>query len=442
MPRRGVRQGQDSGSTGIDIAVASEADVRHDLGVFPYPVESDAYDAIFCRNVIEHVPNVVKLMEEIHRAGRPGAEVFITTPHFSSVYSYQDPTHVRHLSWESLDYFTTNTRHSNFYTDRRFEMVSREMDFGKSFPFSTVARALFALSPRRYEKHFAFMFPANSLFFRLRVVEVGARVSSRSRTWLAIYARAFAHMATGGASGDAAAAHPPAAPLAARRHDPAGRRHREVAPPPSGSADRARDAARVRAALLAPPLGRRGGGLERARPREPRRRSGAWGLFDLALVNGDARYGWLARAMGARRVVAFAGDRPAYKSWAATDLLPMPGEPMSWSDLVATLVPGPPPPPYERGQWEAPDCRPYDRPDRPLRRPARGRELDAQDVDAGALGSVAAALEARGLACCWSAGPGEEALVAAIPATPANARTRGSSISRNSGTSSRARASW
>ena len=61
------------GSTGIDIAVASEADIRHDLGIFPYPVESDAYDAIFCRNVIEHVPNVVKLMEEIHRAGRPGA---------------------------------------------------------------------------------------------------------------------------------------------------------------------------------------------------------------------------------------------------------------------------------------------------------------------------------------------------------------------------------
>ena len=159
------------GSTGIDIAVASEADIRHDLGVFPYPVESDAYDAIFCRNVIEHVPNVVKLMEEIHRAGRPGAEVFITTPHFSSVYSYQDPTHVRHLSYESLDYFTTDTRHSNFYTDRRFEMVEREMDFGKSFPFSSIARALFALSPRRYEKHFAFMFPANSLYFRLRVVK-------------------------------------------------------------------------------------------------------------------------------------------------------------------------------------------------------------------------------------------------------------------------------
>lgn len=159
------------GSTGIDIAVASEADIRHDLGVFPYPVASSSYDAIFCRNVIEHVPDVVKLMEEIHRAGRPGADVFVTTPHFSSVYSYQDPTHVRHLSYESLDYFTTDTRHSNFYSACRFEMVAREIDFGKSFPLSAVAHGLFALSARKYEKHFAFIFPANSLYFHLRVVK-------------------------------------------------------------------------------------------------------------------------------------------------------------------------------------------------------------------------------------------------------------------------------
>ena len=31
------------------------------------------------------------------------------------------------------------------------------------------ARGLFALSPHKYEKHFCFMFPANSLWFHLRV---------------------------------------------------------------------------------------------------------------------------------------------------------------------------------------------------------------------------------------------------------------------------------
>ena len=117
--------------------------------------------------------------------------MFITTPHFSSAYSYQDPTHIRHLSYELLYYFTTDTRHSNFYTDRRFEMVEREMDFGKSFPFDRREGAL-RPSPRRYEKHFAFMFPAQQPLLPPPGGEVGARpMSLRSRTWLAIYARAL-----------------------------------------------------------------------------------------------------------------------------------------------------------------------------------------------------------------------------------------------------------
>ena len=37
--------------------------------------------------------------------------------------------------------------------------------------------------------------------------------------------------------------------------------------------------------------------------------------YDLALVPGDNRYSWLAAALDAQWVVAFAGDRPAVKSW-------------------------------------------------------------------------------------------------------------------------------
>jgi len=159
------------GSDGIDYAVNSVADVMHDLDDFPYPIPDDTYEVILCRNVIEHVPDVVGLMEEIHRVGKNGADVIITTPHFSSLYSYQDPTHVRHLAYDSMEYFIENTKHSNFYSDKRFRMVNREMDFGKSFPFSLIARGLFALSHHKYEKHFAFMFPANSISFHLQVTK-------------------------------------------------------------------------------------------------------------------------------------------------------------------------------------------------------------------------------------------------------------------------------
>lgn len=159
------------GATGIDCAAAGDHDVAHNLERFPYPVDDDAFDVILLANVIEHVRNVVGLMEEIHRVGSGGADVIISTPHFSSLYSYQDPTHVRHMALDSMDYFTENTKHSNFYSGVRFRMVEKRLDFGRSFPLSYIARALCRLSSRKYEKHFAFIFPANQLHFHMQVVK-------------------------------------------------------------------------------------------------------------------------------------------------------------------------------------------------------------------------------------------------------------------------------
>ncbi|MGH8678927.1 MAG: class I SAM-dependent methyltransferase [Burkholderiales bacterium] len=159
------------GAIGIDFAQNSLADIMHDLNKFPFPIEENSFDVVLCRNVIEHIQDVVGLMEEIHRIGRNSADVVITTPHFSSLYSYQDPTHLRHLAFDSMDYFTEETKHSNFYSSKRFKMAKKEIDFGKSFPFSSIAKCLFVLSPHKYEKHFAFMFPCNSLSFHLKIVK-------------------------------------------------------------------------------------------------------------------------------------------------------------------------------------------------------------------------------------------------------------------------------
>lgn len=167
----GCGQNKFPNSLGVDYAGNAHADVQHDLDVYPYPLAESSCDVVLLRNVIEHVRNVVGLMEEVHRIGRPGGEVIITTPHFSSLYSYQDPTHLRHLALDSMDYFTADTRHSNFYSARRFSVIGKGLDFGKSFPFSGLARALAALSMKKYEKHFAFILPANSIWFHLRIVK-------------------------------------------------------------------------------------------------------------------------------------------------------------------------------------------------------------------------------------------------------------------------------
>jgi len=135
--------------------------------------------------------------------------------------------------------------------------------------------------------------------------------------------------------------------------------------------------------------------------------------FDLAFVIGDNRYSWLAAAMGARHVVAHAGDRPATKEWLVDEKRAYASRPAAWSDMVADLADGPPPPPFARGDWEAPSARPFEKPTGPYAVLHVGGSTPLKHWLPERWQALADALVKRGLAIAWSAGPGEEPLVAA-----------------------------
>jgi ADP-heptose:LPS heptosyltransferase len=139
--------------------------------------------------------------------------------------------------------------------------------------------------------------------------------------------------------------------------------------------------------------------------------------FDLALVPGDNRFSWLAQALGSRWIVAFEGDRPPRKSWPVDEFRPWPAAPAAWTDIVATLVDGPPPAPYAQGAWPAPPAPPFALPAAPFAVLHVGASTPLKQWDAGRWTELAAWLAARGIAPVWSAGRGEEALVRACDPT-------------------------
>jgi len=133
--------------------------------------------------------------------------------------------------------------------------------------------------------------------------------------------------------------------------------------------------------------------------------------YDLALVPGDNRYSWLAAALDAAWIVAFAGDRPAHKSWMVDQLVHYPDYPMAWADMTARMVEGSFLKKFNPADWPAPPCAPFDRPSgryavlhveasTPLRHWENEKWL-----------AVAHALAEKGLTPVWSASPaGEEYL--------------------------------
>jgi SAM-dependent methyltransferase len=93
------------GFVNLDVAPLPGVDVVHDLDSGPLPFEDAAFEEIVCKDVLEHVADLVAVMRELHRVSVPGARLEIESPHFSSRAFYVDPTHRRAFSVDTFDFF-------------------------------------------------------------------------------------------------------------------------------------------------------------------------------------------------------------------------------------------------------------------------------------------------------------------------------------------------
>src|SRR5664280_225322 len=63
------------GAVGLDISADTDADVVHGLDRFPYPLETASFDDVLMQDVLEHVREPIRVMEEMHRVLRPGGRL-------------------------------------------------------------------------------------------------------------------------------------------------------------------------------------------------------------------------------------------------------------------------------------------------------------------------------------------------------------------------------
>ena len=158
------------GSIGIDVVPQPGVDVVHNLDQTPWPMDDNRFDLVLCNHLIEHVDDFVATVKELHRILKPGGYLIIRTPHYSHVDSFVDPTHKRHLTTESFNYFVESGDKANWYTPEKFTKDRVALSFGSGL-FSQTGKLLSRLSMRKYEKYWCRLFPASTLYFRLRKIE-------------------------------------------------------------------------------------------------------------------------------------------------------------------------------------------------------------------------------------------------------------------------------
>lgn len=173
------------GCIGVDISADSDADIVHDLNQFPYPFEANSFDIIHASDCLEHLDDIINVMEEVHRIAKPKAKVLITVPHFSSHNFYTDLTHKHPFGVRSLDFFSPDESSVIKYLQPKacFRIISKRIEPNRLI-FNFMGRwikirnrllgFLINLTPLVqdiYERFFAFVFTAEGVHFELEVIK-------------------------------------------------------------------------------------------------------------------------------------------------------------------------------------------------------------------------------------------------------------------------------
>lgn len=173
----GCGRDKHAGAFGIDLDPDVGADLVHDLNCYPLPLPSDHFTLVIVKDVLEHIDRIEPFLREVHRVCRDRARVRIRTPHYTSWYAYNDPTHRHAFGYFALDRFTTTPGYHTRSVPL-FRYVTRELLFPRAHRLTGIARLANA-HPARYEQMFAYWFPSENMALELEVIKASAPGPSR-----------------------------------------------------------------------------------------------------------------------------------------------------------------------------------------------------------------------------------------------------------------------
>jgi SAM-dependent methyltransferase len=161
------------GDVGIDVLPGPAVDIVHDLDEFPWPVEDNSFRVVICEDVLEHLRDIPRVMEEIYRVSVDGGVIEIKVPSGTSSDVFIDPTHLRGFSFRSFDYFDP----SKAYYAYGYSKIALHLEQWEFLPqpgrvMGAIDRVIAKLANKRpafYEDRLSHIYPMRALRVRLSV---------------------------------------------------------------------------------------------------------------------------------------------------------------------------------------------------------------------------------------------------------------------------------
>jgi len=144
--------------------------IKWDLNKFPYPFEDNTFDEVIIYHVLEHLEDVVKVMNELWRICKKDAIIDLKLPYFSGTLANTDPTYKHRFSYRTFEHFEFGADYFDMMNKANFKIVSRKIVFSDS-KFLRVFNFIPNIYPKVYERFFAYILPSQSLQVKLKVVK-------------------------------------------------------------------------------------------------------------------------------------------------------------------------------------------------------------------------------------------------------------------------------
>jgi SAM-dependent methyltransferase len=156
----------------VDINPRTVADVIHDLNAVPYPFSDNEFDIIIAEHVLEHLGNLIQIVEELHRILKPGGLLYVEVPHFSNSGFFTDPTHTHAFSTKSFDYFIPGTHLYEYsYSQIAFKKRKVVLNFKGGNAVRQMIGRWINSHQDTFEKKLTFIFPRELINFELEAVK-------------------------------------------------------------------------------------------------------------------------------------------------------------------------------------------------------------------------------------------------------------------------------
>jgi len=120
----GCGKSHPQGYVNIDKSPAVNPDVEVDLEKGHLPYEDNAVDEIIAIHFLEHVHNIIPLMNECYRVLKPSGKMLIVVPQNEGTWC--DPTHVRAFNKLSWRYYCGYPLAETYGITCRFRKLSQD----------------------------------------------------------------------------------------------------------------------------------------------------------------------------------------------------------------------------------------------------------------------------------------------------------------------------